>query len=60
MNEIVIALTSSESEEVVLSFDGPVFFRLILSGERIWSTKKEKREKKTTLNLCYNNSTKLN
>lgn len=40
----VCALTSSESEEVVLSFDGPVFFRLILSVEL--DLAKKEREKK--------------
>lgn len=43
-NVCVCALTSSESEEVVLSFDGPVFFRLILSVEL--DLAKKEREKK--------------
>lgn len=49
------ALTSSESEEVVLSFDGPVFFRLILSVELDLAKKRER--KKTTLNDDYLNKT---
>lgn len=45
----VCVLTSSESEEVLLSFDGPVFFRLILSANHcvLFAQNTAKEEKKT-------------
>lgn len=61
---VEIALTSSESEELVLSFEGPVFFRLILSVcTHLDGTRKgEEREKrkKTTLNYATENQQKSN
>lgn len=40
----VCALTSSESEVVLLSFDVPVFFRLILSGNALINAKKKEKQ----------------
>lgn len=45
-NKIENTLTSSESEEDVLSFDGPVFFRLILSVNEFATRKREEKKRK--------------